>query len=105
LNVKNDEHINCNETINIKINPKILQITEIIVFHTKEKWFINLSNIHIPSEVINLLQLGEGFSISIFSEIRIMVTSISQNDIRWTSIGVLWNVFHFSNDDYVFWKV
>jgi len=30
---------------------------------SREKWFINTTNCHIPNEVVGLLQLGEGFCI------------------------------------------
>jgi len=48
--------------INIDIDPKKFNIDEMsLLKHTKNKWFINLSNTTIPQEVSTLLQFGERF--------------------------------------------
>jgi len=49
---------------NIKIEPlDFLQNLGDPLNNTNKKWFINLSNSYIPSEVSNLLQFGDKFSI------------------------------------------
>jgi len=54
-----------NETLsNIKIEPSdFLQDLGDPLNNTNKSWFINLSNSHIPSQVSNLLQFGEKFSL------------------------------------------
>jgi len=37
---------------------------------TNERWFVNLSDYHIPKKVSNLLQLGDRFSLSSFSNTK-----------------------------------
>jgi len=41
--------------------------------HTNEKWFINLTNVAIPTQVSNLLQLGSNFSLPIDNQKKIAI--------------------------------
>jgi len=51
------------DNIRISVNPHTFKDKPIFSLdHTNEKWFLNLSNTAIPSEVSTLLQLGERFS-------------------------------------------
>jgi len=54
-----------NETlVNIKIEPlNFLRVSGDPLNNTNKSWFVNLSNSHIPSQVSNLLQFGEKFSL------------------------------------------
>jgi|GEM_PF-7002331 len=54
-----------NETlVNIKIEPSnFLQVSRDPLNNTNKRWFVNLSNAYIPSQVSNLLQFGEKFSL------------------------------------------
>jgi len=50
--------------VDIKIEPSnFLQVLWDPLNNTNKRWFANLSNTHIPSQVSNLLQLGEKFSL------------------------------------------
>jgi len=50
--------------VNIKIEPSnFLEILGDPLNNTNKRWFVNLSNFHIPLQVSNLLQFGEKFSL------------------------------------------
>lgn len=50
---------------NIHVNPKDFDnINRPSTFDIKKKWFINLSTLNIPDDVVSILQLGENFSLS-----------------------------------------
>jgi len=58
-NMHNEETI-----VNIEINPsEFMEIAQDPLKITNDKWFINLSNFHIPNKVSNLLQFGDKFSL------------------------------------------
>jgi len=50
--------------VDIKIEPlNFLQVLGDPLNNINKRWFVNLSNSHIPSQVSNLLQFGEKFSL------------------------------------------
>jgi len=58
----NDPENDHDNVINITLNPSSCKVNnDSSLDNTNEKWFINLSSKSIPTEVSNLLQLGEGF--------------------------------------------
>jgi len=56
------------EVFNINISPEKFKKDNMLtpLSQTNDKWFINLSNQSIPTDVTKLLQLGEGFSFPFF---------------------------------------
>jgi len=56
------------KVININISPEKFKKNNMLtpLSQTNDKWFINLSNYCIPTDVTKLLQLGEGFSFPLF---------------------------------------
>jgi len=66
----NDGQINNNnlqKITDITISPKKFEVVSNRGLQTNNKWFVNLSSRIIPTEVSNLLQLGEGFSFPIYN--------------------------------------
>jgi len=68
-------NIDPNNFINNKINP---------LNHTNNKWFINLTNATIPTQVPNLIQLGGIFSLPI-----VMKKSQFMNSLRILKITIV----------------
>jgi len=61
--------------VNINISPEKFIKNNMLtpLSQTNDKWFINLSNYSIPTDVTKLLQLGEGFSFPFFKNKKEMV--------------------------------
>jgi len=48
-------------TYTIELDPEDYEHKTKPLFEIRDKWFVNISNAHIPDRVIGFLQLGEGF--------------------------------------------
>ncbi|XP_020299368.1 uncharacterized protein LOC109863521, partial [Pseudomyrmex gracilis] len=53
----------CENILEINISPKNFTNINQDFLSPRDGWFINLSSVNIPTQVISLLQLGEGFSL------------------------------------------
>jgi len=63
-------------TYTIELDPANYEFETKSLFEPRDKWFVNISNLHIPNKGKGLLQLEDGFSLSLTDSSNLVIKYI-----------------------------